>query len=182
VLVVVAAALGLLTVPLAGGRLGRLMDRPFRLPWLPVGALIAQAVVLSSESLQHGVAAVLHIATYVPLAMFLFANRSRAGLPLVFVGMALNSVAIAANDGVMPADRAALRRAGISESDGFRNSDVVADAQVPWLGDVFALPEPAPFANVFSVGDVLIVMGVTWFGHAEGESRLSRARRRGTRS
>jgi hypothetical protein len=31
------------------------------------------------------------------------------------------------------------------------------------LGDVFSLPRPLPFANVFSIGDVLIAVGGAWF-------------------
>jgi hypothetical protein len=34
---------------------------------------------------------------------------------------------------------------------------------LPWLGDVFVLPRPLPFANVFSIGDVLIGLGAVWF-------------------
>jgi hypothetical protein len=33
---------------------------------------------------------------------------------------------------------------------------------LPWLGDVFAVPHGVPFANVFSVGDVLVVAGAAW--------------------
>ena len=32
-----------------------------------------------------------------------------------------------------------------------------------FLGDVFYLPRPLPFANVFSIGDVLIAAGGAWF-------------------
>jgi len=38
---------------------------------------------------------------------------------------------------------------------------------LPWLGDIFAWPAPMPLANTFSVGDILIVLGVfvaAWSG------------------
>ena len=39
------------------------------------------------------------------------------------------------------------------------NSAAIADAKLVFLGDVFAVPEPLPLANVFSAGDVCIVVG-----------------------
>jgi hypothetical protein len=174
VLVVTLAVVGLLTVPLAGGSLRKLGDRAFRLPALPVAALVAQAFVLGTPTISPDVAAVLHVATYVPLAVFIAVNRRRAGLWLLLAGMAMNSAAIVANGGVMPADRDALARAGIEESEEFRNSDAVDSPRLAWLGDVFAVPSGVPLANVFSVGDVMIVLAVAWFGHVEGASRLGR--------
>jgi hypothetical protein len=52
----------------------------------------------------------------------------------------------------------------------------VADAVLPWLGDVFAWPAPLPLANTFSVGDLVIVLGVVvaaWTG--TGSLRGSRS-------
>ncbi len=40
------------------------------------------------------------------------------------------------------------------------------------LGDYFVWPEPFPFANVFSVGDVLIVLGTLYGAHKITGSRL----------
>ena len=39
------------------------------------------------------------------------------------------------------------------------NSVALADPRLPWLIDRFATPRWVPFASVFSVGDVLIVLG-----------------------
>ena len=74
---------------------------------------------------------------------------------------ALNLLAILANDGVMPASRSALRAAGIAtKSQGFVNSSAVAHPRLLPLGDVFALPNPWPLHNVFSIGDLCIAAGV----------------------
>ena len=43
---------------------------------------------------------------------------------------------------------------------GFSNSVVVADPALRPLTDIFALPAWLPFANVFSIGDVLIGVGI----------------------
>jgi hypothetical protein len=73
----------------------------------------------------------------------------------------VNLLAIAANGGVMPARPGALRAAGLADaSRAFANSAAVADPRLPWLGDWFALPESWPVSNVFSIGDVLLALGV----------------------
>jgi hypothetical protein len=59
----------------------------------------------------------------------------------------------------MPADPAALAAAGLTlESPA--NSVVVAEPALRALTDVYALPAAIPLANVFSVGDVLIGIGL----------------------
>jgi hypothetical protein len=60
----------------------------------------------------------------------------------------------------MPAAPDAVAALGMEASDGFSNSVVLADPALRPLTDIFALPAWVPFANVFSVGDVLIAVGV----------------------
>ena len=47
----------------------------------------------------------------------------------------------------------------------FENSAPVDDAHLAFLGDVFAVPAGWPLANVFSIGDVLIVIGAVALVH-----------------
>ena len=99
-------------------------------------------------------------------------HRRLAFLWLIALGGAANLVAIAANDGVMPASASALRAAGVVQTPGdFINSAPVADAHLQFLGDVFAVPSWMPISNVFSVGDVLIVLGALLAFHTIGRSR-----------
>jgi hypothetical protein len=42
----------------------------------------------------------------------------------------------------------------------YSNSSMVADPALWFLTDIFALPRWVPFANVFSVGDLLIATGI----------------------
>ena len=70
-----------------------------------------------------------------------------------------NLAAIVANGGYMPADPAALASV-VELSPGYSNSVVVADPALRPLTDLYALPAAFPFANVFSVGDVLIGIGI----------------------
>ena len=161
-LLAVVALLAVLTVPLTGGRLGRLAEVRFRAPWLALGGLALQVLVVSVFPDLPGWAAItLHLASYAAVLVFIWCNRSLPGLWLVGIGGLSNLVVIAANGGVMPASADALRTAGrTATEEGFTNSEVIRDPQLEFLGDVLPLPSWMPFANVFSIGDVLIAVGV----------------------
>src|SRR5207302_7161712 len=81
------------------------------------------------------------------------------GIALIGLGIVSNLVAILANGGLMPATRHALRAAGIHYHER-NNSISLAHPHVAWLVDRFAWPQWLPLANVFSVGDVLIGLGL----------------------
>jgi hypothetical protein len=174
-----AFCLLLLTVPAAGGRLSRVGDLRLRWIWVAVCAFLVQVVIVTvapggDTVLQR----IVHVATYVAVAAVVLRNLDVRFVWVVGVGGLLNLVAIVANGGVMPASRSALETAGLEVRDGaFANSDYVEDARVGWLGDVFAVPEGWPGANVFSVGDVLILLGALLVIHAAAGSRLVAARR-----
>jgi hypothetical protein len=170
-----ALLLCLLTVPVFDGRVGHLADLRFRGPALAVAALAVQVLIISvvpegAGALHH----VVHVATYVLLAAFLWVNRWVPYLWLAAVGGVLNLVAIAANGGVMPASPEALATAGIARQPGaFINSAAVAHPHLTFLGDVFAVPATWPISNVFSVGDVVIVLAAAMALHTLSDSRLS---------
>jgi hypothetical protein len=75
----------------------------------------------------------------------------------------------------MPASAAALARAGMPPDKGaqFANSAAIADAKLSWLGDVFAVPASWPLSNVFSLGDLVITIGLTIMLHSCAQSRLA---------
>jgi hypothetical protein len=163
VLVLAACLLGLVGPLLLGGDLRRFGTIRLRAVWLPVAALLAQIVII--EILPDGsrpLLVAIHLATYVLAGVFIWINRSVPGLVAVGAGALLNGVTIALNDGTLPASAAAERMAGIEQSSGFVNSGTLAHPVLPWLGDMFAWPQPLPLANVFSVGDLFIVVG-TWY-------------------
>ena len=84
-------------------------------------------------------------------------------MALTALGAVLNLLAITANGGVMPASPAALAAAGLpADEPGFQSSTAVDDPRLAFLGDVFAIPASWPLSNVFSVGDVLIGVGLAW--------------------
>jgi hypothetical protein len=74
---------------------------------------------------------------------------------------------IVANGGQMPASPdawAALNGVAAVPTAGFSNS-VLADpgTALAFLGDNFVLPRPLPFANIFSIGDMMIGAGGALF-------------------
>jgi hypothetical protein len=134
---------------------------------LLIWAALAVQVVAVEVRLPEVLAATLHVLTYVVALGFLWVNRRAAGAWVVAAGAFLNGLAIALNGGVLPASAGAVASAGLDLDPAFSNSAVLEHPVLPWLGDVFAWPAPLPLANTFSVGDVLVVIGVVvaaWTG------------------
>ena len=165
----------LLSVPVFDGRLGRLAELRFRAGGVAVAALAVQVLIISVLPGGDGVLhQAIHLATYALLAVFLWLNRDVPYLWLAALGGGLNLLVIAANGGVMPADRAALAAAGVDQKAGdFANSTALAHPQLAFLGDAFAVPASWPVSNVFSVGDVVIVLGALLAVHTLSRSRLA---------
>jgi hypothetical protein len=141
-------------------------------------SLLVQIAITSVFEVSKGVGTAFHLVSYLPLAAFFTLNRTTPGVLATGAGAALNLIAIAANGGTMPASASAVKAAGIPLRSAFENSAPVRDANLWFLGDIFAIPKSLPLANVFSVGDVLIVLGAAWFIHAASGSRLVSAKYR----
>lgn len=166
-IIVVAAIVAVLTVPLTGKSLAPLAKVSFRRSWVVWLAIVVQVVIMAFHWFPNWLGQPLHITTFALAAVFMWCNRHLPGVVFVALGAALNLAAIAANGGSMPASPAAWRSAGLpAPADGFQNSRVLSNARLPWLGDVFAIPKGWPFANVFSVGDVIVVLALGYFAHA----------------
>jgi Family of unknown function (DUF5317) len=177
-------AAGIATVPLARGHLSRLLDLNFQHRWAIVAALAVQILIISIvPSGQPTLHQIAHLGSYALGAWFLIANRRVAFLWLVATGAAANLLAISANDGVMPARRGALAGAGLLPyGHQFANSGPLAHPRLLFLGDVFVVPRPFPLANVFSVGDIAIIVGAVLGVHALCGSRLTHRRHRSVSS
>src|SRR3954447_69438 len=130
-----AYLLVLLSVPVARGRLSALADLPLRASALALAAVAIQVVVISVlPTGDHTVHTTLHLASYVLLGAFAFANRRIAGVPIIALGGLSNFVAIAANGGVMPTAPSAAASVGHTAAAGeFINSRPIADAKLQFL-------------------------------------------------
>ena len=161
--VLYAIPLGIAFGYLLGGRLDRLADLHFRWGWLAIAGLVVQVLLFSEASagiVGGGVGEALYVGSTAAVLVAVLRNLRLPGLALVALGAASNLAAVVANGGVMPTTAAALATAGLADDPGFSNSAVLADPALAPLTDIFALPGWVPLANVFSVGDVLIGLGV----------------------
>lgn len=153
--------LGILFALLVGGRPGRLLELQLRHAWCVPAALAIQLVLVwfsLGKSVPAVVETTIHISSYGFLIFFAMANAKTKVLLPLFAGMAANAVAIVANGGKMPVSPDAARAAGIDV--GEHSNVQLGGDRLTFLGDVFALPHQMPFANVFSVGDLLIGAGM----------------------
>lgn len=165
-IIVVAAIIAVLTVPLTGKSLAPLGHVTFRHVWLVWLSIGTQLLITVIPGFPSTLGEVLHLATFATAAAFMWVNRGIPGTLWIALGAGLNLAAIAANGGTMPASAWAWRTAGFDTlTTGFENSNVVEAPRLAWLGDVFAIPHGWPLANVFSIGDVVIVVGVGYFAH-----------------
>ena len=147
-----------------GGRFEGFLKQRFRSVWLIWVALGVQIILFTplGNGIPAGSLRLAHSLTYLPIIAFLVLNRS-AGLALIAVGVASNFVAIVANGGLMPVDPQAQQAVfGVGFDYGHPvNTDATAD-HLLLLGDVMALPSWFPFANAFSIGDLLLAVGLVW--------------------
>jgi hypothetical protein len=145
-----------------GGRLENLSAVRLRWAGLAAAGLVAQVVLFWGpvSGAVGDVGPPIYVASSVLVLLVVLRNLRVAGLVLVAAGAASNLAAIVANGGYMPASPGALDALGWSPGSGYSNSREFAEPALGALGDVFALPSWLPLANVFSVGDVLIGVGV----------------------
>jgi hypothetical protein len=162
VFIVYAIPVGLLVGLALGGRVERLAGLRFR--WAPLAfAGLAVQVGLFSDAVGAAVGSAgpaIYIASSVAVLAAVVRNLRLPGLALVALGALSNLAAILANGGFMPASPGALVLAGLDPASGYSNSVVLAAPAVAALTDVYALPSAIPLANVFSLGDVAIGLGI----------------------
>lgn len=156
-----AIPVGILAGYLLGGRLDRLSTVRFR--WAPLAllGLVVQIALFSDPlaTLVGDAGPPVYVASTAAVLVAVLRNLDITGLPIVALGAASNLLAIVANGGYMPADPDALASIG-GIAPGYSNSSILTDPALAPLTDIFAIPAWVPFANVFSIGDVLLGIGV----------------------
>ncbi|MEO5940575.1 MAG: DUF5317 family protein [Candidatus Limnocylindrales bacterium] len=157
-----AIAGGLLLGTALGGRWTALGSITIRWAPLIVVGFLSQ-IVLFSDAVASRVGSAgpaLYVGSTLMVGAAVVRNLRIPGVPLIVLGALSNMAAILANGGFMPAAPGALASLGKSAPTIYSNSAVVARPALELLTDQFALPRWLPFANVFSVGDLLIGAGI----------------------
>jgi hypothetical protein len=161
VFILYAIPIGIVVGYLIGGRLERLSALTFR--WAPLALVgLAVQVALFSDPLATVVGNAgppVYVASTVAVLLAVLRNLDIPGLAIIALGATSNLAAILANGGYMPADPWAIAAVG-GIAPGYSNSNVVAEPALAPLTDIFATPAWLPFSNVFSIGDVVIGVGV----------------------
>lgn len=176
IIVYVCLVLLALQALLPGHDIRRLAAVRLRGTWLVWLALLVQVLIISVLPHVDLLSQAAHLASYGLAGAFAVVNRRLPGVLVVAAGGASNALAIAANNGTMPASQSALASSGWApDPDHFANSAALADPHLAVLGDVFATPGWFPLQSIFSIGDVVIVVGFALVVHcstrAGAESR-----------
>jgi hypothetical protein len=157
-----ALGAGVIVGKLMGGSLAGLGQ--VRIHWaaLAVLGLLVQVVLFFGPVAERvgSLGTPIYIGSTALVLVVVVRNIAVPGLALVAAGALSNLAAITLNGGQMPASPDAMAFLGKAVHAGYSNSTVVESPVLAPLTDVFALPPFLPFANVFSVGDVLIGVGV----------------------
>jgi hypothetical protein len=160
--VLYAVLAGLLIGLLVGGRLSGLARLEFE--WAPLIALgMAIQLALFSDPIASSIGSAgppIYVGSSLLVLAAVCRNWSITGLPIVALGAASNLAAIVANGGYMPASAGALAAQGRDAPSVYSNSTYLADPALAPLTDIFAMPTWIPLANVFSIGDILIAVGI----------------------
>lgn len=158
----------LVAIPLGfvlGGRLERLGTIDVRWGWLALAGLAVQLVLFSPpvDRLVGAAGTPLYVGSSVAVLAVVLANLRIPGFAVIATGAGLNLAAILANGGCMPVDPRALAAVGepVTLDPGVYTNSCLPDAPaLAPLTDVLAMPPWLPLANVFSIGDVVIGVGV----------------------
>ncbi len=157
-----AIGLGLAAGILLGGRIEGLAAVRVRWSRIALIALLVQVALFSAPvaSVVGDAGAFVYVGSSAVVLGVVLRNVRLPGLPIVALGATSNLAAISANGGWMPASPDAMRAVGATLGPDYSNSREIAAPALAVLTDTFALPSWLPLTNVFSVGDVLIGLGI----------------------
>lgn len=164
--------LGIILGYICGGKLSNLLNYPFHGIIFVFLSLAIQLAIFSDiplfKNMNANVVASLHIASYILLIVFIILNKKNYGIIAIGTGMLLNLLVISVNGGHMPVSIVKLENTSmarhaldITNNASFNNAtNLSGHTRLAFLGDIFKLPSFLPLSNVFSIGDILIALGI----------------------
>lgn len=156
---------------LRGGSLQRLAEIPIKRPELIfLSFIIRYLPVILGGSLKGYIVqhmSILSLISYGLLLYSLLSNWHLKPLRIATLGVLLNFLAIIANGGKMPVSLWAVDVAGLGDfkQELFSplypyHAAMTSETKFKLFGDILPLPKPYPNPKVFSLGDVLMGLGV----------------------
>lgn len=169
-ILLIPVVISMLVALVRGGSCRPLANVSLKYSWLILLGFLMQIVIFSRWWAERLMLSKLTPYAYIlSMAALLVAvayNQSVPGISLLGLGLFLNALTIITNGGQMPASLWALHTAGfVPEGTGTvawdsNNSKLMDEStRLRFLGDILAIPKTLPFANVFSIGDILISAG-----------------------
>lgn len=167
-------ACAFLVILARGGRIGNIAAVQFRHAWLAAVGVTGSHFAYASELLADRpfLGRPLWIISIVALGTCMWLNRRYAGLGVTTLGAGCNALVIAVNGGRMPTGRWGYELFG-RMPDWYRQPNIPTNSPelvLPFTGpntrlDLLAdvLPPVLPLSYPFSIGDVLLGIGVIWF-------------------
>jgi hypothetical protein len=162
--IIYAILIGIIIGYIRGGKLKWITNRAMKYVWLIFFSIAIQLVIFSGlpyikQSPDYIIAA-LHLISYTLIIVFILYNIKIPGIAVVGFGSFLNFLVIFLNGGFMPSVSLGLIR-NIGKNTIDNNITTMSKhTYLPWLGDIFHLPAWLPLTNNFSIGDIIIALGV----------------------
>ncbi len=168
-----AVLIGVVLGYLRRGRVKHLASLRLRHLWLVSVALLLQLAIFplfSERPLLPYATTALHFLSYGLIFLFLFLNHHVLSFAPIGLGSFMNLLVIIVNGGYMPSSLTALERSGAQEvvahllkNGVYGNVILMSGAtRLNILGDFLYLPGSRPFAAAFSIGDLLLALGLIW--------------------
>ncbi|MFC0560995.1 DUF5317 domain-containing protein [Halalkalibacter alkalisediminis] len=155
------------------GTLRGLADLNLKYGWvfpLLLGVQILVFTLQGRVAILEQISGFLFILIYILGLFFLWVNRENKGFVLLFVGVLLNFIAIAANGGRMPVSYEAAAIAldpfytEVLKSGLYAKHAMITEStKLGFLGDIIPITSPYPKSQVISIGDVIMNIGIFIF-------------------
>jgi len=157
---------------------GRALDRMAAIQlhsvWLVLVALVLQWPLLrmpTGPTQRFGVQHLLFLLSHLLLLLFVWRNRQQIGIQIVGLGVICNLIVILANGGYMPITPETLVQINPGSTldqwsanihYGYSKDVILSRGNTYlWvLSDILVLPPPFPWPAAFSLGDLIIAIGI----------------------